>query len=104
MSYGSHWDKKQERLARQNASFSSFYGRKTVWQYNAETMYGGKLPTDLFARLERVNALCEKVDGRLVSRQIIASIIEEYNRERCPLPRKSSYGTTSLADLKKGTR
>ncbi len=47
----------------------------------AEVMFGGHLPANLLVRLDEIDRLCRVAGGRLVSRQIIAQVIEQEERE-----------------------
>lgn len=53
--------------------------------YFAQQMLGvDDLPYDLYCRLERVQALLQKVkpEGGLVSTQVVASVVEQWEREQ----------------------
>jgi len=48
----------------------------------ATTMYGGPLPDALIDRLLEINRLASLCGGAVVSRQIIAMVVEQYKREK----------------------
>ena len=48
----------------------------------ASQMLGGGMPVKLEERLRRVNQLCMEHGGSLISRQVVASIVEQWEREQ----------------------
>ena len=52
------------------------------WTRIVDEMMGNKeLPDELYHRLSRIDKLCSTAGGELWSRQIIAMVIEQYERE-----------------------
>ncbi len=47
----------------------------------AVVMYGAPLPDALLGRIQQIDRLASFCGGALVSRQVIAMVIEQYNRE-----------------------
>jgi hypothetical protein len=52
------------------------------WKITAMNMYGGALPPELYDKLLKINQLCEEQHGNLKSRQVIAQVIVDYNKEQ----------------------
>ena len=54
----------------------------TKWCAIVDDMMGWEeLPDELYNRLDRIDKLCSRADGELWSRQVIAMVIEQYERE-----------------------
>ncbi len=61
----------------------------------AMKMYGDTLPPPVEVRLQQVNHLAEKAGGGLYSRQAIAMIIEQYEREISNVTNNNSNRTAN---------
>jgi len=51
---------------------------------HAQEMLGRELPADLLQRLDAVDARAKRAGGRLVSRQTVAAVVEQWVREVSP--------------------
>lgn len=53
-----------------------------MWKRLAEAILPDGVPLEVLRRLARVNELIEKAGGELNSRQVVALVIEQYEREQ----------------------